>query len=91
MPDDGDVLSIEIGGKTVGANLDGVITSHIHPTSLVSGVFYVGGAQGPDGRYRGPLVLGYTQEMGENAPWGMREIEPVPGRLVLFPSHVVRT
>jgi hypothetical protein len=76
MPDDEDVLSIEIGGKTVGGNLDGVITPHIHPTGWVSGVLYVSGAQGPDGRHRGPLVLGYTQEMGENAPWGMREIEP---------------
>ena len=34
MPDD-DVLSIEIGDKIVGANLDGVITPHIRPTGLV--------------------------------------------------------
>ena len=62
--------------------------SHIHPTGWVSGVLYVSGEQGPDGRYRGPLVLGHTEEMGENAPWGIREIEPIPGRLVMFPSHV---
>lgn len=64
---------------------------HMHPLGWITGVYYVS-APRPAGAnaYSGPLVLGaIKQRRGlETPPWGTREIEPVPGRLVLFPSHV---
>jgi uncharacterized protein (TIGR02466 family) len=69
---------------------DGRQNSHVHPRGWVTGVYYVS-APRPDGAntYRGPLVIGAVNA-GQTAepPWGTREIEPVPGRLVLFPSYV---
>jgi tetratricopeptide (TPR) repeat protein len=70
---------------------DGRQKAHLHPAGWLSGVYYVA-APRPDGagRYRGPLILGALdpQAHGVDPPWQTREIEPVPGRLVLFPSYV---
>jgi hypothetical protein len=62
----------------------------MHPNGWVTGVYYVS-APRPNGAnvYRGPLVIGATGTEGtREPPWGTREMEPVPGRLVLFPSFV---
>jgi uncharacterized protein (TIGR02466 family) len=70
---------------------DGRQTAHLHPGGWLSGIYYVA-APRPDGAnsYRGPLILGALdpQAHGVAPPWGTREIEPVPGTLVLFPSYV---
>ena len=68
-------------------------SSHVHPSGWVTGVYYVS-APRPDGAnaYRGPLVIGAVDgRQTVKPPWGTREIEPVPGRLVLFPSYVPHT
>jgi tetratricopeptide (TPR) repeat protein len=62
---------------------------HRHPRGWVSGVFYV---QAPKrtttAAYSGALAIGeINDKFGVTPPWGIREIEPVPGRLVLFPSY----
>ncbi|MDP2330270.1 MAG: putative 2OG-Fe(II) oxygenase [Reyranella sp.] len=70
---------------------DGHQVTHIHPSGWLSGVYYVSApkASGDDPR-GGCLVLGSsdTTEAGIDPPWGLREIRPVPGKLVMFPSHV---
>jgi uncharacterized protein (TIGR02466 family) len=69
---------------------DGRQSSHVHPRGWVTGVYYVS-APRPDGAnaYRGPLLIGAAgTKQTVKPPWGTREIEPVPGRLVLFPSYV---
>jgi tetratricopeptide (TPR) repeat protein len=69
---------------------DGRQNSHVHPSGWITGVYYVS-APRPDGAnaYRGPLVIGALgAKQPVEPPWGTREIEPVPGRLVLFPSYV---
>jgi uncharacterized protein (TIGR02466 family) len=70
---------------------DGRQKAHRHTGGWLSGVYYVA-APRPEGAssYRGPLILGALdpQAHGVDPPWGTREIEPVPGRLVLFPSYV---
>jgi tetratricopeptide (TPR) repeat protein len=70
---------------------DGRQKAHLHPHGWLSGVYYVT-APRPAGAnlYRGPLILGALDPHahGVEPPWGTREIEPVPGRLVLFPSYV---
>ena len=70
---------------------DGWQSSHIHPSGWITGVYYVA-APLPKGAnaYRGPLVLGAldSQTLGIDPPWGVREVEPAPGRLVLFPSYL---
>ncbi len=70
---------------------DGHQVTHIHPSGWLSGVYYVSApkASGDDPR-GGCLVLGSsdTNEVGVDPPWGLREIRPVPGKLVMFPSHV---
>jgi len=61
---------------------------HRHPDAWLSGVFYV---QAPlaGGRYRGPLLLGTIDPaLDVEPPWGVRALDPVPGRLVLFPSYM---
>jgi tetratricopeptide (TPR) repeat protein len=63
--------------------------AHRHPRGWLSGVFYVT-APRRDSGHSGPLVMGMLDPefaVGE-PPWGTRKIEPVPGRLVLFPSYV---
>jgi len=69
---------------------DGRQNSHVHPRGWVTGVYYMSASR-PDGAnaYRGPLVIGAIgARQTVKPPWGTREIEPVPGRLVLFPSYV---
>ena len=65
--------------------------SHMHPAGWLSGVYYVSAPRrNGENAYRGPLVLG-ALEPGQRVaapPWGTSEVEPVPGRLVLFPSYV---
>lgn len=67
---------------------DGKQLAHTHKTARLSGVFYV---QAPKsaGRYQGPLLLGALDPaLGVEPPWGVRSIEPLPGRLIIFPSYV---
>jgi tetratricopeptide (TPR) repeat protein len=62
---------------------------HRHPDGWLSGVFYVRApSSGKDRAYSGDLVLGAADEsIGVKLPWETRNIEPIPGRLVLFPSY----
>ena len=65
--------------------------AHIHPDGWLSGVYYVSAPEGaPDDHRAGCLVLGRLDLKGQNfdPPWGVRDIKPVPGRLVLFPSYI---
>ena len=63
-------------------------TAHRHATGWLSGVYYVAAPRGPDG-YQGALLVGAPEtRLATPPPWGVRRIEPVPGRLVLFPSFV---
>jgi tetratricopeptide (TPR) repeat protein len=70
---------------------DGYQIAHIHPEGWVSGVYYVSVPKrlcgGPGD---GTLVLGAMEMEGLSIdpPWGIREISPAPGRLVLFPSYL---
>ncbi len=70
---------------------DGFQTVHRHPTGWLSGVYYVSAAR-PDreNAYRGPLVLGArdSRDLPDGPAWRETEVEPVPGRLVLFPSFI---
>ncbi len=64
---------------------------HGHPGGWISGVYYVDAPRLPgENAYRGALIVGAidTKQHGFEPPWGTRAIEPVPGRLVLFPSYV---
>jgi uncharacterized protein (TIGR02466 family) len=70
---------------------DGHQVPHIHPTGWLSGVYYVSVPKASCEALRnGCLVLGAMELEGLNVdpPWGIRDISPVPGRLVLFPSYV---
>ena len=65
--------------------------SHIHPDGWLSGVYYVSvPSPDRDDPRRGCLVLGSLEGkgLGVDPPWGTRDIQPAPGRLVLFPSYV---
>jgi uncharacterized protein (TIGR02466 family) len=65
--------------------------AHIHPDSWLSGVYYVSTPKPSCEEPRnGCLVLGALEIEGVNVapPWGVRDINPAPGRLVLFPSYV---
>ncbi len=73
--------------------------AHRHPDGWLSGVYYVSAPRSRRGdTWSGPLLLGALDdgelngelngEPGVVPPWGVREIEPEPGRLVLFPSYV---
>jgi tetratricopeptide (TPR) repeat protein len=65
--------------------------SHWHSSGWLSGVFYVAAPRKTgENAYRGRLVLGAldAQTDGFEPPWGTIDVEPVPGRLVLFPSFV---
>jgi tetratricopeptide (TPR) repeat protein len=65
--------------------------AHIHSDGWLSGVYYVSAPKSSsDKMRRGCLVLG-SLEMDEtkvDPPWGLLDIRPVPGRLVLFPSYM---
>lgn len=68
---------------------DGHQKSHLHPSGWLSGVFYVEARRPPgESAYRGPLLLGALDEEEVDPPWGTREVEPIPGRIVLFPSYL---
>jgi uncharacterized protein (TIGR02466 family) len=70
---------------------DGRQTSHFHPSGWISGVTYVTAPRGAEeSHYRGPLVVGEPDAglYSGPPPWGTREIEPIPGQIVLFPSFV---
>jgi hypothetical protein len=70
---------------------DGWQTSHIHDDGWLSGVYYVSVPKTSSGNPRaGCLVLGSLQHNGPSVdpPWGIRDVDPVPGRLVLFPSYI---
>jgi hypothetical protein len=70
---------------------DGYQTPHIHPSGWLSGVYYVSMPERcSDDLNTGHLVLGTFERAGltTTPPWGTRNILPVPGRLVMFPSYV---
>jgi len=63
-------------------------TAHRHPAGWLSGVYYVSAPRTAEG-YRGALLVGEPDKrLAKAAPWGVKRLEPVPGRLVLFPSFV---
>ena len=65
--------------------------AHVHETGWLSGVYYVSVPKmSCDDPRSGSLVLGALELEGFNAnpPWGTRDIRPIPGRLILFPSYV---
>ncbi|MDP1907712.1 MAG: putative 2OG-Fe(II) oxygenase, partial [Hyphomicrobium sp.] len=70
---------------------EGFQKSHIHYSGWLSGVYYVTApklSRGDDAR-AGCLALGSLDlPEGREPPWGVRDIRPAPGRLVLFPSFV---
>lgn len=63
---------------------------HCHPNAWLSGVYYVAAPRSPgSGPHAGALLLGALDlPDAREPPWGIRAIEPVPGRLVLFPSYM---
>jgi Putative 2OG-Fe(II) oxygenase/Tetratricopeptide repeat len=70
---------------------EGRQVAHIHATSWLSGVYYVSVPRQSCSKSRnGCLVLGAFEIEGQSLdpPWGMREIKPVSGGLVLFPSYI---
>jgi Flp pilus assembly protein TadD len=70
---------------------DGRQMSHIHDDGWLSGVYYVSVPKTSSGNPRaGCLVLGIVEHnrASIDPPWGTRDIRPVPGRLVLFPSYM---
>jgi tetratricopeptide (TPR) repeat protein len=70
---------------------DGWQKSHLHPDGWISGVTYVTAPRiAGESKYRGPLVLGElnAEQYPHPPPWGVREVEPKPGWIVLFPSFV---
>jgi uncharacterized protein (TIGR02466 family) len=70
---------------------DGRQVAHIHAGGWLSGVYYVTVPKTSYDELRsGCLVLGALELKGQSVdpPWGIRDIRPAPGRLVLFPSYV---
>lgn len=70
---------------------DGRQKSHLHPAGWISGVTYVTAPRiAGESNYRGPLIIGELNvgPYPNPPPWGIHEVEPVPGRIVLFPSFV---
>lgn len=60
---------------------------HYHPGRWLTGVFYVAAPDGGAGC--GALQIGVLPDWaGVEPPWGVTEVEPRPGRLILFPSFV---
>lgn len=65
--------------------------AHHHPGAWLSGVYYVTAPRlRGEHTYRGALIMGALdpEKHSFEPPWGTRKIEPVPGRLVLFPSYI---
>jgi uncharacterized protein (TIGR02466 family) len=70
---------------------DGRQIAHIHPEGWLSGVYYVSVPKVSSDTLRGGcLVMGSVELQRQNLdpPWGLRDIHPAPGRLLLFPSYV---
>ncbi|MDP1838825.1 MAG: putative 2OG-Fe(II) oxygenase [Reyranella sp.] len=70
---------------------EGFQESHIHYSGWLSGVYYVAAPKlsRRDDVRAGCLALGSLDlPEGREPPWGVRDIRPAPGRLVLFPSFV---
>lgn len=70
---------------------EGFQKSHIHYSGWLSGVYYVTAPKlsRSDDVRAGCLALGSLDlPEGRESPWGVRDIRPAPGRLVLFPSFV---
>lgn len=88
MPDAPAHARLDAWAVVLGAG--GFQRPHFHPSGWLSGVYYVA-APRPAGAnlYPGRLIAGAVKdERAAAACWGRREIEPVPGRLVMFPSYV---
>jgi uncharacterized protein (TIGR02466 family) len=70
--------------------LGGHQNAHRHPSGWISGVYYVSAPQSASGNSRSALLVGAADSKleRETPPWGIRAIDPVPGRIVLFPSFV---
>jgi tetratricopeptide (TPR) repeat protein len=60
---------------------------HHHPGQWLTGVYYVAAPAGPErpGALRVGSLPGWARA---RPPWPVIDVEPVPGRLVLFPSFV---
>jgi hypothetical protein len=65
---------------------------HHHPGCWLTGVYYVSARYDrpqPGEPLRGMIRIGCIPEWaGAEPPWDVREVEPVPGTLLLFPSFV---
>lgn len=63
---------------------------HRHPDGWLSGVYYVVAPHASEGTFLGALLMGAIDQerYGFEPPWGVWKIEPVPGRLVIFPSYI---
>ncbi|MEI9991214.1 MAG: putative 2OG-Fe(II) oxygenase [Rhizomicrobium sp.] len=70
----------------------GRIKTHFHDSAWLSGVFYVAAPRaGGTGAFGGPLRLGDVDERlapRHDPPWRIVDVEPVPGRLILFPAYL---
>jgi uncharacterized protein (TIGR02466 family) len=82
---------VKLAAWAIVYDADGHQLPHRHPEGWLSGVYYVTAPRGEgELHYRGDLVVGEVPlRYGlDEPPWAIREIEPVPGRIVLFPSYV---
>ncbi len=69
----------------------GRIKTHFHDSAWLSGVFYVAAPRVGSGAFGGPLRLGDVDDRlvpRRAPPWPIIDVEPVPGRLVLFPAYL---
>lgn len=66
--------------------------AHHHPGCWMTGVYYVSARRDPPApgtAHPGMIRIGMLPDWaGVEAPWGVLEVEPVPGTLLLFPSFV---
>jgi hypothetical protein len=60
---------------------------HVHPARWLTGVYYVSAPEGPS-RLGAIRIGGLPAWARVEPPWPIREVEPEPGTLLLFPSHV---
>lgn len=75
-----DIWATVLGG-------DGFLMSHRHISGWLSGAYYVSAPR--EKGYSGPLLFGAldAERDGVDPPWDVIRVDPVPGRLVLFPSY----
>lgn len=66
--------------------------AHHHPGCWLTGVYYVSARRDsaePGAAHPGVIRIGVLPDgSGVEPPWGVLEVEPVPGTLLLFPSFV---